>query len=70
MKLTFAFAALAASLLAQPLFNGKNLDGWEVIGGGQWTVTADGVLVGQRTGDLRALLVPGGRLTTPQQFSA
>ncbi len=32
------------------LFNGKNLDGWEVRGDGVWTVTREGVLVGQRTG--------------------
>lgn len=28
------------------LFNGKNLDGWEVVGDGFWSVR-DGVLVGQ-----------------------
>ncbi len=31
-----------------PLFNGKNLDGWEVIGNGIWTVMRDGTLLGQR----------------------
>jgi hypothetical protein len=31
-----------------PLFNGKNLDGWEQIGDGVWTVLADGTLLGQR----------------------
>lgn len=30
------------------LFNGKNLDGWEVVGDGLWTVMRDGTLVGQR----------------------
>src|SRR6266404_9366503 len=63
---------LACSLAAadwKPLFNGKNLDGWEVIGDGQWTVMADGTLLGQRTGDLRKMLIPGGPFTTPQQFS-
>lgn len=54
----------------QPLFSGKNLDGWEVIGDGKWTVLSDGTLVGQRVGDLRALLVPGGPMTTPQQFTS
>ena len=41
--------------LAQPspaarvdLFNGKNLDGWEVVGEGFWNVLSDGILVGQR----------------------
>lgn len=31
-----------------PLFNGKNLGGWESIGTGVWTVLEDGTLVGQR----------------------
>jgi hypothetical protein len=73
MKLSLLLATLAASLLAQdmkPLFNGKDLDGWEVIGDGLWTVTSGGVLVGQRTADLRAILAPGAKFTTPQQFSA
>src|SRR5260370_18527666 len=30
------------------LFNGKNLDGWEVVGDGVWTVRSDGYIVGQR----------------------
>lgn len=30
------------------LFNGKNLDGWEVVGDGLWTVMRDGTLLGQR----------------------
>lgn len=30
------------------LFNGKDLSGWESVGDGVWTVTAEGVLVGQR----------------------
>ena len=28
----------------RPLFNGRNLDGWEVIGDGQWTVLAGGII--------------------------
>jgi type 1 glutamine amidotransferase len=32
----------------KPLFNAKNLDGWEVRGPGVWTVMQDGVLMGQR----------------------
>jgi hypothetical protein len=54
----------------RPLLNGKNLDGWEVIGDGQWTVLADGTLVGQRIGDLRKMMVPGGPLQTPEQFKS
>lgn len=62
----------AGACLAQkgkPLFNGKNLDGWEVRGDGQWTVLADGTLVGQRVWD-REILAPGGRFTTKREFNA
>lgn len=33
----------------KPLFNGKNLDGWEVRGDSEWTVLDNGVLAGQRS---------------------
>ena len=68
--LAFAAAAVLTAADPKPMFNGKNLDGWEVIGDGQWTVLADGTIVGQRTGDLRKLLVPGGPMATPKDFSA
>lgn len=46
------FVVLApAAMFAQnwrPLFNGKNLDGWEVRGHGEWAVMKDGTLVGKR----------------------
>ena len=64
-----AVSAMAADPVPRPLFNGKNLDGWEIVGDGQWTVMSGGILLGQRTGDLRAMLVPGGPLPTPQQFN-
>jgi hypothetical protein len=48
----------------------KNLDAWEVIGDGQWTLMADGTLLGQRTGDLRKMFVPGGPLTAPKDFKS
>lgn len=38
-------ALLAATLLSDSIFNGKDLDGWEKLGGGQWTVS-QGVLTG------------------------
>lgn len=50
MKRLCLSIALAAAALAQsgrPLFNGKNLDGWEAVGDGKWTVLADGTLLGQ-----------------------
>jgi len=47
-----ALLALAsAGLQAQswkPVFNGKNLEGWEPLGNGIWHVMQDGTLVGQR----------------------
>ncbi len=61
--LLFFFAA------STPLFNGKNLDGWEVLGDGQWTVMADGTLLAQRSADLRKVLAPG-KLTTKAEFEA
>jgi hypothetical protein len=70
--------AAASLVLAQPrpapkgyqaLFNGKSLDGWEVRGDGQWTVLADGTLVGQRVWD-RKLLAPGGKFTTAKEFQS
>ena len=64
LPLLFALAA------ETPLFNGKNLDGWEVIGDGQWTVMANGALLAQRTADVRKLLVPGARFTTKQEYEA
>ena len=76
MKLLCLCALLCAAALsgplraadAKPLFNGKNLDGWEIIGDGQWTVMSDGTVLGQRITDLRKQLVPGGPLGTPQLF--
>src|SRR5260370_6207944 len=71
MKKVRCIILLAGSLAAadwKPLFNGKNLDGWEVIGDGQWTVMADGTLLGQRIGDLCKMLTRGGPLPAPQQF--
>lgn len=78
MHLSIPLAVLAALPLAGslgaadgvPLFNGKNLDGWEIIGDGQWTAMADGTLLGQRIGDLRKQLAPGGPLPTAHDFKS
>jgi len=73
MKCACLLALFAAGLSAadmKPLFNGKNIDGWEVIGDGLWTVLSNGTLVGQRTADLRKMMVPGAAFTSPQQYSA
>src|SRR5215813_14106465 len=57
------FTCLLSAQSAKPpkgyvvLFNGKNLDGWESRGEGQWTVLSNGTLVGQRVWD-RMMLSP------------
>jgi len=48
LGLLIAFTSAPASGPWVPLFNGKNLDGWEAIGSGVWTILAGGTLVGQR----------------------
>jgi hypothetical protein len=68
IALSFCLAAGLSAADGKPLFNGKNLDGWEVIGDGQWTMMADGTVLGQRIGDYRKMFVPGGPLPTPAQF--
>lgn len=48
------FLLLSTVLSAQswrPLFNGQNLDGWEVRGDSTWTVMKDGTLAGVRPHD-------------------
>jgi hypothetical protein len=39
---------LASAQKWQPLLNGKDLSGWEVVHDGLWHVTSDGILIGQR----------------------
>src|SRR4030081_3675678 len=46
--LLFTLSAMLMSAQDRPLFNGKNLDGWEIRGDGIWTVMKDGTLIGQR----------------------
>jgi hypothetical protein len=61
-----AFALLTVLQAAdwKPLFNGRNLEGWEVLGDGHWTVTSDGVLLGQRPTDPRKAVAKGGPVET------
>jgi hypothetical protein len=68
--LLVAGTALLAS--AQPkgykaLFNGRDLNGWEIRGDGQWTVIDGGVLVGQRDYDSKSL-APGKKFTSEVEF--
>jgi hypothetical protein len=49
-RLLCLFAFSIGSALAQdakPLFNGRNLEGWEAKGDGQWKLLAGGVLIAQ-----------------------
>jgi hypothetical protein len=51
MRMLVLVAVFAFTLPAQSwenLFNGKNLEGWQVRGEGIWTVLKDGTLLGQR----------------------
>jgi len=47
ISLGLAFCQLAPAEWVD-LLNGKNLDGWEIVGEGYWNVLSDGTLVGQR----------------------
>lgn len=50
-------ALLLSSVLVEKVFDGRTLDGWEVVGGGRWTVEK-GVLKGEcTTKDEQGLLV-------------
>lgn len=48
LLLALALALPSPSQTAKPLFNGSNLDGWEVRGSGVWEVLPGGVLLGHR----------------------
>jgi hypothetical protein len=48
LLITLAAGARAADTWT-PLSNGKNLDGWEVVGDGAWSVMQGGVILGDRT---------------------
>src|SRR3954447_5427819 len=61
--------ASAASAQTVDLFNKKNLDGWEVVGDGVWTVMKDGTLVGQRNPKVNAKTDPNQSwLYTKKEF--
>lgn len=48
----------------KPLFNGKNLDGWEVVNGGNWSVEDGAIVVHRLPNDTR-----GGWLVTRADYS-
>lgn len=48
LALLTVLAAVLLPAQSRPLFNKKNLDGWDVVGNGIWTVLRDGTLLGQR----------------------
>ena len=47
--LVLALAPLAAAQEWRPLFNGRNLEGWEPRGDATWHVMRDGTLLGQKS---------------------
>jgi hypothetical protein len=49
LLLLFVSAACAADW--KNLFNGRNLDGWQTVGDGVWTMMRDGTVLGQRDFD-------------------
>lgn len=60
-------ALLAQPAGYRPLFNGKDLSGWEVRGDGLWNVIDGGVLVGQRNLEPKTL-APGGRFQSAPDY--
>jgi len=48
ISIGLAFAQFTHAAEWMNLLNGKNIDGWEVVGEGFWNVLSDGTLVGQR----------------------
>jgi len=65
-------AGLAISNLTgadwKPLFNGKNLEGWEILGDGMWLVMSDGTLLGERR-PARNQPMPGADTITRAQYN-
>lgn len=49
------------------MFDGKTLDGWEVVGDGFWAFMSDGTLLGERRPSREG---PGGETMTRAQFHA
>ena len=63
----FALLPLAAQDW-EPMLNGRNLDGWEVIGDGVWLVMSDGTLAGARRPPRNAPM-PGAETITRAQYT-
>lgn len=51
LTLALTLTALGNAQDYKPLFNGRDLTGWEVIGDGFWHVMKDGTLLGERRPD-------------------
>jgi hypothetical protein len=66
----FAISLQAPAQQGQPLFNGRDLSGWQVRGDGIWTVLPGGVLLGQRLiPDVSRPFEPDGPISR-QQYGA
>ncbi len=57
-----------ASTEWRPLFNGRNLEGWEVIGDGVWIVMGDGTLLGERRPS-KDFPAPGALTITRKEYT-
>jgi 3-keto-disaccharide hydrolase len=68
-SLALLLFTVISNVSASDLFNKKNLDGWEVVGDGVWTVMKDGTLVGQRNPQVNAKTDPNQSwLYTKKEF--
>lgn len=63
------FAAVVSAQPAwKPLLNGRNLDGWEVVGDGKWTILADGTLHAQAVSGGKTPFGPWPVTLTEKQY--
>lgn len=70
LHLLFLLSPAALCQQGQALFNGRNLDGWQVRGDGVWTVLENGVLLGQRLHRDPAGPMQAGPTIDRQQYEA
>ncbi len=62
------FAAAAFAQSWRPLFNGRDLEGWEVKGDGMWNVLAGGTLIAQAVSGPKAPFGPWPVQLTDKQY--
>jgi hypothetical protein len=72
MRTLVGLILFSSVLFAQewkPMFNGKDLDGWEVIGDGVWRLMQDGTVIGARRPD-KTFPEPGAGTFTRAQYQS